>query len=222
MHQNFMKDLHFDRLSFLKKKGFEPAIIYDIGAHRGFWSAKIKEVFPKSQFFLFEANENNRVFLRAQSFPYFFALLGDADKTATFYANGSTGDSVFCEQTAYYQGTRCNEKQLQMTTLASVVEKNNIAWPNLVKIDVQGAEKLIIQGSPQIITHAEVVILETKILEYNKKAPLIHELMEQMANLGYSMLDILECHYLPTGELNEMDVLFAKNDSKLIKKGMLI
>jgi FkbM family methyltransferase len=222
MYQHFKEDFHFDRLSFLKEKGFEPNVIYDIGAYQGLWSAKIKELFPKSQFFLFEANENNAFFLKSQPFPYFFALLGDKDKTVSFYSNNSTGDSVFCEQTVYYQKATCQKKKLQMTTLASVVQKNNLALPDLVKMDVQGAERLIIKGSAHIIAHAEVVILETKILEYNKKAPLVHKLIALMATLGFLMLDILECHYLPTGELNEMDVLFARNDSPLIKRGVLI
>lgn len=70
--------------------------------------------------------------------------------------------------------------------------------------------------------NAEVVILETKILEYNKNAPLFFEVMTMMNDLGYSLLDILECHYLPSGELNEIDFLFVKKSSKLIKTGLLI
>ena len=42
-----------------------------------------------------------------------------------------------------------------------------------------------------------------------------------MHNLGYVLLDVVELHYLPTGELVEFDLLFVKNDSTLIKKGIL-
>jgi len=53
----------------------------------------------------------------------------------------------------------------------------------LVKIDVQGAENLRIKGSPDIISQAEVVILETKILEYNQKAPSFYETINLMHSL---------------------------------------
>jgi FkbM family methyltransferase len=221
-YQNFEKNLHFDRLSFLRDKGFEPKVIYDIGAHHGDWSLQIKEVFPKAEFFLFEANESNKPFLNKTAFPYYLSLLGDEEKTVTFYANNSTGDSIFCEQTRFYQEGKCVKKKLPMTTLACIVAKNQIPKPDLIKFDVQGAEKMIIQGSKDVVKSAEVVILEAKILEYNKNAPLTYEIMTLMNNLGYSLLDILECHYLPSGELNEVDFLFVKNNSNLIKKGVLI
>jgi len=94
--------------------------------------------------------------------------------------------------------------------------------PDLIKIDVQGAESLIIQGSQELIKQAEIVILETKILEYNLKALLMLDTMKLMDQLGFSLMDILESHYLPTGELNEIDLLFAKKDSKFFKRGLLV
>lgn len=221
-YDNFGRDIHFDRLKFLRDKGFDPEVIYDIGAYRGQWSMQMKDLFTDAQFYLFEANERNSLFLNLTSFPTFIALLGDREQLVTFYTNDLTGDSVFCEQTKYYQEHNSKKKELLMTKLDTVVRKNQIPPPDLIKFDVQGAEKIIIQGSPQIVMNAEVVILETKILEYNKNAPLVFETISLMNALGYSILDILECHYLPTGELNEVDFLFVKNDSKLIKKGLLI
>jgi FkbM family methyltransferase len=222
LEANFAQDLHVERLQFLKDKGFKPKVVYDIGAFRGYWTAEIKQIYNEANFYLFEANENNKYYLDQLGLPYFCSLLGDKEQMISFFTNNSTGDSIFCEQTVYYQGQNCSVKQLPMTTLAKIVGKNNLPKPDLIKIDVQGAEKLIIQGSPDIIMNAEVVILETKILEYNQKAPLVNETLSLMCALGFSLMDILECHYLPTGELNEIDLLFVKNDSKLIKKGILI
>lgn len=212
---------HSERLELLKKRGFNPQVIYDIGAFRGMWTQEIQQVFPSAKFFLFEANENNAQYLQKLSFPFFIAALSDREGEAIFYSNNSTGDSLLKEQTQYYCEGKCTTKQVQMTTLEKVVTDSKLLLPDLIKMDVQGAEKLIIQGSPAIVKHAEVVILETKILEYNKDAPLIHEIMTLMNKLGYRMIDILEFHYLPSGDLNELDILFVKEDSSLIKKGLL-
>lgn len=213
---------HFERLQLLKNKGFAPKVIYDIGAFSGEWSQLTKRVFPHSQFFLFEANENLKPRLQSAGFPFFIALLGNEEKMVPFHMKGNTGDSIFLEQTHYFSGNNYETRELQMTKLSSLVKQNYLPLPDLIKMDVQGAEKLIIEGSPEIITNAEVVILETMVLEYNKGAPFANEIMALMYNLGYVLLDIVELHYLSTGELIEVDFLFVKRDSALIKKGILV
>jgi FkbM family methyltransferase len=221
-HETFDKNLHAERLSFWRDKGFSPKVIYDVGAYRGFWSRELKQVFPSANFFLFEANGNNSSYLKETGFPFFIALLGDKEGEALFYSNDLTGDSIFCEQTKFYDKANCTARKLPITTLANVANSHALPLPDLVKFDVQGAEKLIIEGSRDLLQHAELLILETKVLEYNKGAPLAYEIISLIDSLGYTLLDVLECHYLPTGELNEIDFLFVKKGSKLIKTGLLI
>jgi FkbM family methyltransferase len=213
-------DFHQKRLSFWRDKGFSPRIVYDIGAHHGLWSKMTSGIFPEAAFYLFEANENHLPFLQRQSFPYFIHLLGDQDKRVIFYSIDGTGDSIFCENTSYYQRTKMKEKQ--MTPLSSVVKAQKLPPPDLIKMDVQGSEKCILQGSREIVCLAEMIIIETKVLEYNRDAPLLSEMVALMHELGFQPIDILEVHYLPTGELNEIDFLFAKQSSSFIKKGILI
>ena len=215
-------NLHKERLLLLKRKGFCPQVIYDIGAFRGEWAQQIQEVFTEARFFLFEANAAQEPFLKQRPFIYFIALLGEEDKMATFYAINSTGDSLFRENSHYYHEGKEQKRNLPMTTLNTLVEKESLALPDLVKIDVQGAEKRILQGAKETLCHAEAIILETKILEYNAGAPLIYEIVDFMQELGYQILDILEHHYLPSGELNEIDLLFVRKNSFLIKKGILL
>lgn len=212
---------HGNRLNILKRNGFKPRVIYDIGAHEGEWAIEIKKIFKRAKFFLFEANDHHTSLLRKSGFPYFIATLGDREEMVTFYTLNDTGDSIFCEQSSHYQEGKCVEKHVQMTTLDAVVKKNNLPLPDLIKMDVQGAEKLIIQGAPSVFCNAEVIILEASILEYNKNAPLIYEIMTLMYGLGYRVLDFLGSNYLPSQELLQVDILFVRNDSSLIKKEIL-
>jgi len=43
-----------------------------------------------------------------------------------------------------------------------------------------------------------------------------------MKSYGFRLFDILETHYLSSGELFQVDLLFAKKDSMFMKKGRLI
>lgn len=213
---------HIERLTVLKNKGFQPKVIYDIGAFHGDWAASIHSIFNNAQFFLFEANEYNEPYLRQKGFSYFINVLGNYEGPGIFYTINGTGDSLLREQTYHYTGNRCIKKPVQVTTLDRIVRENHLPLPDLIKMDVQGAEAMIIQGGERVVCNAEIVVLEIKILEYNEHAPLIYETMTLMDRLGYQMIDIVELHYLQQNELFEVDLLFAKKNSSLIRRGILI
>ena len=213
---------HVEGLSVLKNKGFQPKVVYDIGAFHGDWTTSISSLFKDAQFFLFEANEVNEQHLQKKGFPYFIKVLGNYEGPAIFYSINGTGDSLLREQTYHYTDNRCEKKLVQVTTLDNLVRENRLPLPDLIKMDVQGAETMIIQGGEAVVCNAEVIILEIKILEYNENAPLIYETMTIMDRLGYQVLDIVELHYLRQNELFEVDLLFAKKESLLIRRGTLI
>jgi len=213
-----------ERLNLLINNGFNPSIIYDIGAHIGWWTKYTKQIFCSSHFFLFEANEEHENILRSLGSKVFIGLLGNENTEKEFYAARgiNTGDSIFREQTQYYREENINIRKLSMRTLDSIVIENNLPKPDFVKIDTQGAELLILEGGYATISNAEFILLETKILEYNLGAPLIVETIKYMDAIGYRIFDILEFHYLPSGELNEIDILFAKKYSRFFKQGILV
>lgn len=201
MHINFYRD----RLSKLKKKGFNPRVIYDIGAGRGEWSLETSEVFSQADFYLFEANEANREALQKQPFPYFLELLGDEEREAAFYCDGQQG--------TLWPASKLRRCSLKMGTLSSSVRSHRLPLPNLVKIDAQDSECLIVRGGEEVIRNAEALIVRTKI--HAKKAPLVHEMFALMDSLGHRVFDLLGWRYLNSGELNEIDYLFLLKDSEL-------
>ena len=59
----FDHKLNFNLLD-LQKKGLKIDVVFDVGAYRGKWSKLLDQTSLKEkQFYLFEANEENRVFL---------------------------------------------------------------------------------------------------------------------------------------------------------------
>lgn len=215
------RNFHSERLQVLKRNGFNPRIVYDIGAHQGSWTNEVRAIFNSAHYYLFEANNCHESALKSLRFPYFITLLGDCQKMVPFYSINGTGDSIFIEQTHHYKEGHYTQKLIPMTTLDTLVQEHALPYPDFVKMDVQGAEKLVILGGKNTLVHAEAILLEIAILEYNKNAPLIFEIMSLMDQLDYCMLDVFELHYLPTQELMEVDVLFVKKDSRLIKRGIL-
>jgi hypothetical protein len=88
-------------------------------------------------------------------------------------------------------------------------------------MDVQGAELLILEGAKNSLKECEFVLLETQILEYNKNAPMFNDVVSYMKSINYITYDFLGWHYLPSGNLMQIDILFIKENSKFITKGLL-
>lgn len=216
------------RMNHLKSLGVEPKFILDVGAHVASWSKQAKEVYPDSEYLLIEANEENEPVLLQSGFPYRIALLGDEKKSVDYYAikptgkNHNTGNSIFKENTSHYSGDKYVVRNLPMTTLDSVLETHWVQEPDFLKMDVQGAELIILDGAPQTLKTLDYVLLETQLVEYNDKAPLFTEVNAHMDKLGFQMMDLWGMHYFPqTSALFQLDILYARKDSKLVSTEMI-
>ena len=72
-------------------------------------------------------------------------------------------------------------------TLDKLAEVKNLPYPDLIKIDAQGAELNILKGATQVLKCCSYLILELQTKEYNKGAPLKHEVIEYLKSIGFVM-----------------------------------
>ena len=209
----FFNRLYDHRLNYnllnLLNKGIKIETIYDIGAFRGEWSSLLNKTSLKNKkFFLFEANEKNGEYLKKLNFKYFLKVLSDKNKDVEFYSKMSTGDSYLIEQTSFYKDNiRAIIKKT--VTLDELVKKENLPYPNFIKIDTQGSELDILKGSQQSISECNLIYLECPIIEYNLKAPNISEYIKYLESIGFVPYDICEVHRMDN-ILIQIDILFIK------------
>lgn len=207
-----------NRLTYLRSTGFIPRTALDIGAYEGCYSIGFKSIFPESNMYMIEANHDKRQHLEKTGFSYSISLLSDKNKIVPFYkyigteTTYTTGNSVYKENSKYYQDEKCLVENIKSTPLSDFVRDNKIENIDFIKMDVQGSEKDIVLGGISVIRECKYVQLEISIVEYNDKSPLIYEMFELMKTLGFSVNDILEVHYID-GRLIQIDILF-KNDYK--------
>ena len=221
--------LQYRRLSLLANLGFSPRTILDIGAYQGEWTKMARLVFPKSKIFMVEATPDNESLLKniSEASGLAMALLGDKPKKSVdFYiANPketpiATGNSIYMEKTRYFD--KKHLIKLPMTTLDKMVAKRKLKNIDFIKIDTQGSELDILKGGKSTVIKAEFILLETQNLEYNDKAPFTEDIIIAMKSYGFRLFDILETHYLATGQLFQVDLLFAQKTSRFMKRGELI
>ena len=197
-------------LQKLKSFGFEPKNILDIGANKGKWTLEIKKkVFPKAEYTLIEAidyEELDKLSVKHDNINYKNILLDEIERLVTWYEKRNTGDSLFKENTGYFDD--CKEIKRSATTLDLVFNKNEVF--ELIKIDCQGAEIPILKGGNRLIQKSSVIILEVPFMgEYNIGAPNFYEHINYMENIGYRVFDIVELHRVDN-ILIQIDIIFIK------------
>ncbi len=172
---------------YLKQMNVNPSVIYDIGASLLHWTRKAKEVWPNAQYFLADATETTREFLAASGYPYYLGVLSDEDgKMVNFYEDPQNpgGNSYYKENTPFYSEDHAKPRiSLSLDTVTAKLPK-----PDLIKIDVQGAELDILRGGKECLQHAKDVILEAQHVDYNLGAPKFQEVIDFMKENGFELV----------------------------------
>ena len=204
---------HRNALGRLGSLGFAPAVIYDIGAYRGGWTRVAAEVFASAQFVLFEANADHADALARSGHRHVIAALGRDDGVRPFHLPRSgdvTGASLYMEKTAHYAAANLQVREVATARLDTLVRRDSLPPPDLIKIDVQGAELDVLAGAAETLRSASALIVEVSLVDYNTGAPLITDVMAAIDREGFKCVDLCEVHRTPENFVMQLDLLFAR------------
>lgn len=182
--QKEMLSGHYDHELFeaLAKIDLHNKVIYDIGAHIGYHSlAFAKLAGPQGRVFAFEPNSVNlkrahEILALNPDLAGQIELLNIAlsDKTGTsvflctddLEGGSSTGGfineaSTLWERDVYVDKIAFKEVSVPEDTIDNLVHAKTITPPDILKIDVEGAEQLVIAGALDTLrTHKPTIIVE--------------------------------------------------------------
>jgi FkbM family methyltransferase len=194
----------------------KPKTLIDIGAHVGNFSKEMYYEVPECEIMMVEANKNCEPALRLLGKPYDIIALSDKEGTAELYIEKinpiATGASLYKENTEWYSEGAYETVQVKTATLDSRAYFDTRPI-DLIKIDVQGSELDILKGGPETMKRTSYALIELSLAEYNLGAPLISQVIDQMIDYGFYMVNILEYHsfaHLYGGAIFQIDVLFKK------------
>jgi FkbM family methyltransferase len=205
-----------DRVLNLKRLGFAPRRILDVGAYIGDWSDMARRVFPDAEVLMVEAQEGKRAVLDAMAARLGraradIALVGAGDREVTFHEL-ETGSSIYRELT----DAPTVEVAKRTVSIDAVIARNGFDGVDFAKLDVQGAELEVLESGPGLLATAEVLLIEASVQAYNEGAPLIGEVMAYMEARGFRVFDMCEMRRSPTNDcVRQLDLLFARRDGQL-------
>ncbi len=203
-------------LKNLYTNGFRPKYILDIGAYEGEWTLMCKEIFKDAKFLMIEAQSSKSPKLdriTSSTVDYKICLLGpQRNNSAKFYINETVSSAL--------QETEKQNQEyvdIEMFTLDEVLVEKAITNADFIKLDVQGFELEVLKGAVNCLKNAEVVLMEVSLIEINKGAPLIHEVMSFMTERGFVCYDICSIVRRPLDQaLWQTDLIFVKAASALV------
>jgi FkbM family methyltransferase len=181
-----------EHLISLKESGFNPKVIYDIGSCVGHYYNVVKEIWSDAEIYLFEANPECDIIYQNKGIKkkyYHIGLLSNEDnkKVKYYYCPQHPGGNSYYQEVGNRNSKEDFQNYIELTTskLSTICKLKNIPPPDLIKIDVQGAEKDIIKGSEEIIKQTKYLIVEMQHMEYNKGAPRVNATKPYIEKLGF-------------------------------------
>lgn len=124
-------------LENLRRCGFRPANVIDIGAFIGEWTQRTRTIWPEANYLMVEPQPNKQERLRemcCESVALESVVLGSAESDTVPFHMDDFGGSSILEQV---QDKCVLQASLPMRTLDGIVARRKLSGPILLKADVR-------------------------------------------------------------------------------------
>lgn len=206
----------------LKQLGVFPITIIDIGANEGQFSTAASHILRPKNLIVVEANpilesDLHKNLSHVDNKQILMTGVGNFDGELPFNFNADSQVSSFLNLgrdrlKAFPESVTLETSNVSITKLDSLIDKISTGEPILLKIDVQGLEREVIQGAESLLKRVEWVLIETSFAKlYNGEATFT-EMLDIMRTHGFVFIGSVDFHEDPLRtKIIEMDALFARS-----------
>lgn len=167
----FLED---EYLTVVKQVKRSPKVIIDLGAHIGLTSLYFHHHFPEAQFICVEPVEESYQVLNknmsiVKDYRALNSVIADKEGTCNIYCYSWWSSCTISEDInnkrigsiSRPEGKRKLEKrQVNTISLPAIIEKYHIGKIDLLKIDIEGAEKQLFEGDVSWLQNVELIAIE--------------------------------------------------------------
>ena len=183
-------------------------IIFDVGGNKGQMIRNFKIIFPKSMIHVFEpireeTEKLKEIYKNDHSIKINCTAVGDKNETKKFYKTYNTGTSSFLriKPNTYWINRKANKHKMrikdysfdpvdtQIITLDDYAKINNIDNIDILKIDTQGYEDKVLNGSLQLIKNKKIKIIQLELMlsDIYEKTLSFHEIEKYLIQGDYKL-----------------------------------
>ncbi len=188
--------------STLKRVGYVPHHVLDVGANRGGWSRVALQAFPQLRVTLLEPQaklkadvedllqSNNQV-------QWFTGGAGAVSGTQklTLAARDDSSSFRYSADEAHAAGMQ--QVEVPIWSLDDFVRTHQLPFPDMVKIDAEGIDLAVIEGGTDVLGHAEVVFVEAAVMNEAFSNDLL-TVLQVMSERGFRPIDLTDLNRSPS------------------------
>jgi FkbM family methyltransferase len=200
-------------------QGFESDLIIDVGANRGQFALISRRIFPQAQIHSFEPLEEpaqifKRIFNSDPNVTLHTCAIGREKTTATIHVTREDDSSSLLPitrlQSSMFPGaTEKETRQVTVLPLSQALGTISIPPASLLKIDVQGCELDVLQGSEDILEKFSHLYIECSFIELYSGQALAHQIISWLEKRNFILSDIHNLYYGKNGRAVQGDFLFT-------------
>jgi FkbM family methyltransferase len=222
-----LRSAHIDSLELLEliqlESSLPVAVIYDLGANIGTWTALARAVFPSAQVHAFEPLPDHTTKFRQRfgSKPgvtlhqvALGAQSGEAEMDVTTYSDAASLLPLAKASQQYFGLSQGSRVRVPVTRLDDWRAANGIPPPDVIKLDLQGYEIEALRGALGTLSHVRYVISEVSFAEFYVGQPLFTDVVRFLAEQGL-FLHALGYNTPLGAPLIQNDLLFSRRRSAL-------
>lgn len=207
-------------LGLLKRYGFDPKHIVDVGANRGTWTRRALQFFPNAQYTLVEPQDQLKTYIQdliASGSEINWINAGVSDATGTLPLTVSYRDDSSTFMSSPEDGNS-PKILIPVKTLNEIVSSSDRPTPEMVKIDAEGFDLKVLAGASELFGKTEVFFVEVVISENHPYENTISRVIPTMERAGYHAVDITDINRSPKyGVLWLCELAFLRNGSGLFE-----
>ena len=211
-------------LSYAKSRGLAPKTTFDVGVGHG--TPWLYDAFPDSKLVLFEPlsvfdEEVNALKRRYRADSHKVAL-SNTPGTAKFNVNvGFPTSSSLLSIDSQFAGFAAKVQQdhqfrSETVTLDTLDHLNSYEPPYVLKLDVEGGERRVLEGARETLRNTEFLLIELSVMQRLKGESSFAEMIGFLDSCGFQLFDIPSLSQTNgTAQLIYLDAAFVPKHSKL-------
>jgi len=201
----------------LKINHYRPDFVVDVGASHGIWSHTASQLFPETIFVLIDPLINR---YEQAARNYYLKNIPIA-KFLDIAVSSESGQLSFQVSPDLYGSSLLSPADFReyetisvpVKTLDQVAQDEQILGRGILKLDVQCAEHLVLQGACKFLDQVDLIIAELSFVRYDEKALVFLQMLNLLDELGFRYYDETGEWRSPIdGTLLQKEVAFIRSD----------